>query len=75
MHLKTILDRVQKFKSFVYKSIRWVENKKLPELEIEVVERINAKAIFSECGFQRPGYDRLPPDALRLCFCRESRYF
>jgi transposase len=52
---------VQKFKSFVYKSVRWVENKESPELEIEVVERINGRAICSECGCQRPGYDRLPP--------------
>jgi hypothetical protein len=26
MQIQTILNRVQKFKSFVYKSVRWVEN-------------------------------------------------
>jgi hypothetical protein len=25
MHIKTILNRVQKFKSFVYGAVRWVE--------------------------------------------------
>jgi transposase len=61
MLVKTILNRVQKFKSFVYKSVRWVESTESPELEVEVVERTNGRAICSECGCQRPGYDRLPP--------------
>jgi hypothetical protein len=52
MLIKTILNRVQKFKSFVYKSVRWVESTESPEpeLEVEVVERTNGRAICSECG-------------------------
>lgn len=60
MQLKTILNRVQKFKSFVYGKVRWSGNADAPELEIEVVERANGRAFCSGCGCPRPGYDRLP---------------
>ena len=60
MQLKTILNRVQKFKSFVYKSVRWVGSPAEPDLEVEVVERSNGKPICSGCGRQCRGYDRLP---------------
>ena len=56
MQLKTILNRVQKFKSFVYTKVRWADS----ELEIEVAERANARPHCSGCGRPRPGYDRLP---------------
>ena len=59
MQLKTILNRVQKFKSFVYKSVRWVGNEAAPELEVEVAERANGKPVCLGCGHHRPGYDRL----------------
>ena len=60
MQLKTILNRVQKFKSFVYKSMRWVGTDAAPELEVEVAERANGQPICSACGRRSPGYDRLP---------------
>jgi transposase len=60
MQLKTILNRVQKFKSFVYKSVRWTGSPETPELEVEVVERSNGKPVCSGCGCRRPGYDRRP---------------
>ena len=60
MQLKTILNRVQKFKSFVYTSVRWVGSAAAPELEVEVAERANGKPLCSGCGRRRPGYDRLP---------------
>jgi len=34
MQLKTILNRMQKFKSFVYKSVRWAGSPESPELEV-----------------------------------------
>lgn len=34
MQIQTIFNRVQKFKSFVYGSARWVENASVPTLEI-----------------------------------------
>jgi len=60
MQLKTILNRVQKFKSFVYGTIRWVEDAKEPTIEAEIQPRANSRPICSECHRKRPGYDRLP---------------
>jgi len=37
MQVKTILNQVQKFKSFVYKSVSWVGEQATPELAVEVV--------------------------------------
>jgi hypothetical protein len=36
MHLKTILNRVQKFKSFVYGAVRWAEDASEPAIEAEL---------------------------------------
>ena len=60
MQVKTILNRLHKFKSFVYRSVIWTGPTTAPQLEVEVVERANGKPICSECRFPRPGYDRLP---------------
>lgn len=60
MQLKAILNHVQKFKSFVYKRIRWAGSDQFLELEIEVVEQSNSLLIYPECGKRRPGYDRQP---------------
>jgi transposase len=60
MQIKTILNRVQKFKSFVYGKVRWVENTKEPTIEVELRPRSNGRAQCSGCGQQRPGYDKLP---------------
>jgi len=60
MQLKTILNRVQKFKSFVYGAVRWVEDSSPPALEVELHPRANGQAVCSGCGRGGPGYDRLP---------------
>ena len=60
MHIKIILNRVQKFKSFVYGAVRWVEDASEPTIEEELRPRANGRAICSSCGQQGPGYDRLP---------------
>jgi transposase len=59
MHIKTILNRVQNFKSFVYGSVRWVENASEPTLEAVLLPRANGRAVCSGCGRRRPGYDTL----------------
>jgi len=61
MQLKTILNRVQKFKSFVYGNVIWLDSGENPELMIEVAPRANSKAICSGCELPGPGYDTLPP--------------
>jgi len=60
MQLKTILNRVEPFKSFVYGKVKWVEGTPRPTLEVALHARKNGRAICSGCGHPRPGYDRLP---------------
>jgi transposase len=60
MQLKTILNRVEPFKSFVYGKARWVEGKTRPALEVRLHARKNGRAVCSGCGRPRPGYDSLP---------------
>lgn len=61
MQLQTILNRVEKYKSFVYGNARLVEHRKGPPvIEVEIRSRANGRAICSGCEEQRPGYDRLP---------------
>jgi transposase len=60
MQLKTILNRVEPFKSFVYGKAQWVEGREQPTLEVEVRARRNGRPICSGCGRPGPGYDRLP---------------
>lgn len=62
MQLKTILNRVQKFKSFVYGDIVWLDtHDDRLALLIQVLARANSKPICSGCGRSGPGYDTLPP--------------
>lgn len=62
MQLKTILNRVEKYKSFVYGSGRFVEsqNGRLT-IEVDIAPRGGSRGICSGCHKKRPGYDRLPP--------------
>jgi transposase len=61
MQLKTILNRVEYFKSFVYGEARWVDDAVEPTIEVPIEARKNGRPICSGCGRVRPGYDRLPP--------------
>ena len=61
MQLKTILNRVQKFKSFVYGNIVWLDSDQNLALLVEVLARANSKAICSGCGRPGPSYDTLEP--------------
>ena len=58
MQLKTILNRIQKHRSFVYGRVRLIDGAQLA-LEVEVQPRANARAKCSGCGQTAPGYDRL----------------
>lgn len=60
MHVKTILNRVQKFKSFVYSAVRWIEGPGGElAIEAELRPRANARARCSIWGCESPKYDRL----------------
>lgn len=61
MQLKTILNRVHKFKFFVYGNIRWFESNQRIALRVDVLPRVNSKPICSGCGCSAPGYDTLKP--------------
>jgi transposase len=61
MQLQTILNRVERNKSFVYGTPRWGDNVLRPTLEVPIRPRANGRAICSGCGKRRPGYDRLAP--------------
>jgi hypothetical protein len=41
MLVKTILNRVQKFKCFVYKNARLIDSGKAPKIEVDIQERAN----------------------------------
>jgi len=60
MQLKTILNRVEHFKSFVYGKARWIDGASRPTIEVEIHPRKNGRPICSGCDRTRPGYDRLP---------------
>jgi transposase len=59
MQLKTILNRVERYKSFVYGASGFVGADR-SALEVRVHERVNGRPICSGCGQPGPGYDRLP---------------
>jgi transposase len=59
MQLKTILNRVQKFKSFVYGKAHWSESNGITAIIIEIVARAHSRPICSGCGRRRPWYDTL----------------
>ena len=60
MQLKTILNCVENFKSFVYGKARWVDDADRPTIEVQIEARRNGRPICSGCGQARPGYDQLP---------------
>ena len=59
MQLKTILNRVQKHRSFVHGPARFVQGAQLT-IEVEVRARANARAECSGCGRPAPRYDMQP---------------
>jgi transposase len=60
MQLKTILNKIQKHPSFVYKNARLFEDEEGLRIEVNIEPRANSKAECSGCHKRRPGYDRLP---------------
>ena len=60
MQLKTILNHVEKHKSFVYGAVRFFRKGKDLAIEVGIRPRRNSRPICSECGCPGPQYDRLP---------------
>ena len=61
MQLKTILNSLQRHKSFVYQEARWADPNTNTKIEIPIEPRANSRPICSGCGQAAPGYDRLQP--------------
>jgi transposase len=61
MQLKTILNRVEKHRSFVYGEVRLYEDEGRAALDVELRPRANSRPTCSGCGLRRPGYDTLSP--------------
>ena len=59
VQLKTILNHVERHKSFVYQEPRWADSDSKTMIEIPIEPRANGRAICSGCGHAAPGYDRL----------------
>jgi transposase len=66
MQLQTILNRVQRHRSFVYEAARFRNVGPGLALEVTIAARANGQPRCSGCGQRRPGYDRLP--ARRFAF-------
>ena len=59
MQLKTILNQVTSYKSFVIGKTNWIEeNGEKVALEVELRARANGRPICSGCHQARPGYDQ-----------------
>jgi transposase len=61
MQIKTILNTIEKHKSFVYGKIRLVNENGGKCITIDITPRSNSQAICSKCGQGSPGYDTLKP--------------
>ena len=58
MQLKTILNRIEPFKSFVYTQITMIDDGDRPRIEVAIEPRANGRPLCSGCGQPAPGYDR-----------------
>jgi hypothetical protein len=61
MRIQTILNRVEKFKSFVYGAAHLEEHVDGPVLVVQMEPRKNSRVFCSGCGSPGPIYDRLEP--------------
>ena len=58
MQLKTILNRVTNYKSFVVEKVSLAEDSEQLALEVTIRPRANGRPTCSGCGQVRPSYDR-----------------
>ena len=59
MRIQTMLNYVQKCKSFVYTHVKFLKRRGQPALIVTVESRKNSKPICSGCHSKSSGYDRL----------------
>src|SRR5690349_5808841 len=61
MQLKTILNRIEKYKSFVYGNVRFRKQQKRTILEVQLLPRRGSRPECGGCRRRGPQYDRLKP--------------
>ena len=61
MQLKTILNHVEKYKSFVYGKAKWRQFRGELSLHVQIRPRRRSRPVCAGCGRHGPQYDRLPP--------------
>ncbi len=79
IHLKSLLNRIEPLKVFVYKEQRFFESIGVqPFLEMDTELGINDRPVCSGCGKKGPAYDRLAATELALFHAmrnlRESKF-
>ena len=60
MQLKTILNHVERHRSFVYGKAEFVETDAGTAVEVRILARANGRPVCSGCEQAAPGYDTLP---------------
>src|SRR5665647_538821 len=72
MHVKTILNRIEKQPGFIYESCKWRDSGS-PALVITLRPQVGSKPVCSRCGERRPGYDTLRARSFEFVpLCGES---
>ena len=59
MLIKTLLNKLEKHKGFVYQKVDLIETGSKLSLEITIIPRKNSRPLCSVCGCEGPGYDTL----------------
>ena len=57
MLIKTILNKIEKFKGFVYKDVRLIDNEPEKTLEVRIEARRNSRGVCKGCGHKSGTYD------------------
>jgi len=73
VQLKTILNHVERHKSFVYQEARWVDPATKTAIEIPIQPRANGRAICSGCGQPAPATIDWPNVDLSSSRCGRSQ--
>ena len=60
LQVKTVLNRIQRFRGFIYKDVRLTQNGQVLRIEVKVKAHKQIKATCSRCRRPAPGYDTLP---------------
>jgi transposase len=60
VQIQSILNRVEKYSSFVYRDVRLLEEGGHLRLEVDIHARRNSRPVCSECGRKGSQYDSLP---------------